>query len=435
MSQHLMAGTRIRERRLLLGMKQAELARLAGISASYLNLIEHNRRRIGGKILLKLAEVLAVEPSLLSDGAGRRLVDGLREAAGGREAFAAEVERAEEFATRFPGWAELLKQLNREREELVQTVTSLTERMAHDPQLAASLHEVISTVTAIHSAASILVDTNELEPEWQGRFHRNINEDSQRLAEGAEALVRYLEGAPEAGKDIRSSHDEMHAFLDSRGYHFPELEGDASEQDISELLRRSSDICGPAAQSLLRGVLQTYAVDAVKLPLDGILKLVSKVGIEPEQIALQYQASLPQVFRRLAMLPVDNAMPVGLLICDVSGAVLFRKPIDDFPLPRSDDGCALWPIYQVLAVPQSPVRVTLQQAGREAGRIQAFAACEQFASARFGYPAVTRAHMLLTPNMDHSDADAARAVGLNCRICTLAQCAARREPSILAKVF
>ncbi|WP_120500925.1 helix-turn-helix transcriptional regulator [Roseovarius sp. EL26] len=435
MSQHLMAGTRIRERRILLGMKQAELARRVSVSPSYLNLIEHNRRRIGGKTLLKIAEVLQVEPNLLSDGAGRLLVNGLREAAGVRAEFAAEVERVEEFAARFPGWAELLKQLNRERDELFQTVTSLTERMAHDPHLAASLHEVISTVTAIHSAASILVDTKELEPEWQGRFHRNINEDSQRLAEGAESLVRYLEGAPEAGKDIRSPHDELHAFLDSRDYHFPELEagaGGAGEHCISDLLQQSSVICGPAARSLLAEVLYTYVADAAKLPIDGILHLISEVGIDPEQIALKYQVTLPQVFRRLAMLPADEVTSVGLMTCDVSGAILFRKPIDGFSLPRSDDGCALWPIYQVLTMPQSPVRVVLRQAGQEAGLTQAFAACELIAPAGFDYPAVMRAHMLLIPDNRLPELDAARTVGLNCRICTLSDCAARREPSILA---
>ncbi|WP_304951541.1 helix-turn-helix domain-containing protein, partial [Sulfitobacter sp.] len=47
-----LTGSRIRERRVMAGLKQAELAQQSGISASYLNLIEHNRRRIGGKLLL-----------------------------------------------------------------------------------------------------------------------------------------------------------------------------------------------------------------------------------------------------------------------------------------------------------------------------------------------------------------------------------------------
>jgi transcriptional regulator with XRE-family HTH domain len=53
-----LTGTRIRERRILIGMRQAELARAAGISASYLNLIEHNRRRVGEDVLAALARAL-----------------------------------------------------------------------------------------------------------------------------------------------------------------------------------------------------------------------------------------------------------------------------------------------------------------------------------------------------------------------------------------
>ena len=53
-----LTGTRLRERRLALGLKQAELAQRVGVSASYLNLIEHNRRRISEDLLARLALAL-----------------------------------------------------------------------------------------------------------------------------------------------------------------------------------------------------------------------------------------------------------------------------------------------------------------------------------------------------------------------------------------
>ena len=46
MPRAALVGSRIRERRSLLGLRQADVARAAGISPAYLNLIEHNRRRI-----------------------------------------------------------------------------------------------------------------------------------------------------------------------------------------------------------------------------------------------------------------------------------------------------------------------------------------------------------------------------------------------------
>jgi transcriptional regulator with XRE-family HTH domain len=64
-------------------MKQSALAEAAGISPSYLNLIEHNRRRIGGKLLIGLARALGVEPGVLSDGADATIHDTLRAAADG----------------------------------------------------------------------------------------------------------------------------------------------------------------------------------------------------------------------------------------------------------------------------------------------------------------------------------------------------------------
>ncbi len=41
-----LTGSRLRERRTALGLRQSDLAERAGISPSYLNLIEHNRRNV-----------------------------------------------------------------------------------------------------------------------------------------------------------------------------------------------------------------------------------------------------------------------------------------------------------------------------------------------------------------------------------------------------
>lgn len=189
MSRGALTGTRIRERRMLIGMRQADLARDVGISPSYLNLIEHNRRRIGGKLLVDLARKLDVEASALTEGAETALLEALREASGVATGSPAELSRTEEFAGRFPGWAQLLSDKSRRVDELERIVEMLTERMTHDPFLSASLHEILSTVTAISSSAAILSDTKDIDPEWQARFLRNLVDESQRLNDGAQALV------------------------------------------------------------------------------------------------------------------------------------------------------------------------------------------------------------------------------------------------------
>ena len=65
MPRDLPAGPRIRERRLAAGMAQAELARLCGISPSYLNLIEHGRRRAGAALVARAAAAMGLDRALL----------------------------------------------------------------------------------------------------------------------------------------------------------------------------------------------------------------------------------------------------------------------------------------------------------------------------------------------------------------------------------
>ncbi|RBI82889.1 transcriptional regulator [Rhodosalinus halophilus] len=434
MARDTLIGSRIRERRMLAGLRQADLARRAGISASYLNLIEHNRRRIGGKLLVRIAEALEVEPSLLSEGAEAALLARLREAAAVQPGNRAEVDRAEEFAGRFPGWAELLADARRRIDALEDTVETLTDRLAHDPHLAASLHEVLSTVTAIRSTAAILAGTEELEREWQDRFHRNLDEDSRRLAEGAQALVTYLDSAADARRSLTSPQEEIEAFLAARDFHFPELEAAGGEPDA---LLDPEALTSEAARQIAARLLRRYAQDARAIPLDLAASVVADHGADPAALAEAAGTDLPCAMRRLAALP--SALlpaPAGLAICDGAGALTFRKPLDDFPLPRFGGGCALWPLFEALARPGQPVARDLVQAGGEARPVRAYAVAAPARPAAFDGPPLMEAHMLVVPaDREEDRARPPLAVGVTCRICPLEGCAARREPSILAAGF
>ena len=57
------------------------MARAAGISAAYLNLIEHNRRPVGARLVLRLAAALDVPPAELAEGREESELAALREAA------------------------------------------------------------------------------------------------------------------------------------------------------------------------------------------------------------------------------------------------------------------------------------------------------------------------------------------------------------------
>lgn len=436
MSRDTLTGSRIRERRAIKGLRQADLARQVGISPSYLNLIEHNRRRIGGKLLVDIAEVLGVEPSMLTEGAEAALISTLREAAAEAGIAMAETDRAEEFAGRFPGWAEVVAWSHRRITSLERTVETLSDRLTHDPRLAASLHEVLSTAAAIRSTASILAETGELEPEWRDRFHKNLNEDSARLANSSKALVNYLDDT-EAGDDRRGApQEEVEAFMAANGHHFPALEAGGADPDA--LVAAAPELTGRAARQVARAVLDQYLADAGAMPLEPFAQAVRERGLDPLALAEAFDTDLPAVFRRIATLP-EATLPgeVGLVICDASGSILFRKAIAGFALPRHGEACPLWPLFTALNRPLVPIRRRVSQLGRTVAEFDCLAVAWPDGQPGFERDPLYRSIMLILPVRPGEEvaATTAQPVGGTCRVCPRSGCEARREPSILSEGF
>lgn len=431
MPMSALTGTRVRERRLALGLRQAEIARAVGISASYLNLIEHNRRRVGAEVLAALAIALGVPVAQLAEGAEGGLVDDLRAAAAAVEALgavsasggaAAEVDRVDEFAGRFPGWAAVVGALHRRTSSLERAVEALNDRMSHDPHLSASLHEVLSALSSVRSTAAILAETEDIEPDWRARFHRNLHEDSERMAAGAEALVAYLDGSEQADDaGISAPLEEIETWLAGRGWALPELE----TGDLSLFEAEVARLASGAARALAGEWLARSAADAAALPMADLVAVAGAMP-DPLRIAAEFGLPVDLVFRRLALMPGRG---YGLVVCDGSGTLLFRRPAEGFPLPRFGAACPLWPLYEALGEPGRAVRADVAVAGRMSRRFRVLAHAVTRHPQGFGGVQLREASMLIAPL---AGAGEALVVGSTCRICPEADCPARREPSIVA---
>jgi hypothetical protein len=417
-------GTRLRERRVTLGLKQAEAAAAAGISAAYLNLIEHNRRGLGPERLQRLAAVLGLDPAALAEDEAGPLAEGLRAVAAqgageGGEAMAAELDRAEEFAGRFPGWAGLILRQHGRIEALRRTVEALNDRLSHDPHLSASLHEVLTAMASVRSVAAILAETPDLEPAWREKFHRNLHEDSERLAKGAEALVDWLDSAGEAAATgALSPQDEVEAWARGRDW---ALAG-AGEDEIAAL--------GSAlARALAREWRDLALRDALALPDEVLATALTRHGPDPVRLALDLGSGILPAMRRIALRPGAD---MGLLVCDASGTPVLRKPVDGFALPRFGAACALWPVFTALARPMQPVEARLETLGAGGRRFLVRAFCEIRLTGGFTGPELRQAAMLILPEPPGSPLPPPDLkVGASCRICPAVACPARREPSIL----
>ena len=437
MATRTLAGSRIRERRIAQGLRQADLALAVGISPSYLNLIEHNRRRIGGKLLQSLAHRLEVDPALLAEGAEQEVIARLGNVAA-RLGEEIGVASSADFANRFPGWANLVIRAGRRIDELERNVETLTDRLTHDPHLAATLHEVLSTVTAIRSTASILTDTREIEPEWRDRFHRNINEDAGRLADRAQALVGFLDGASDTQSEVGSPQEEVAGFLSAYGWHFPALE-EGRAGAVESYLGGAVQIKSSSALAIAGKYLDCYVEDAERMPLAAVRAAIDQQGPDPLRLSTLLGQDLASVMRRLATLPEHG---FGLVVCDASGTMLYRKPTDGFSIPRFGALCPLWPLFQALSRPMMPLSQRVLMPGRggmSEALFDTYAVAQAVLSTDYGADPLLEATMLIAPpNLEgqgQGRESAGRLIGASCRICPRESCAARREPSIVSVRF
>ena len=107
MTERLALGAKLRALRRQQHLTQTELARRLGISPSYLNLIEHNRRAFGADLLVKLGEILPLDLKTFSPEHDGRTATELLEVFGDPmfENFDVIAQDVKELASSYPAAA------------------------------------------------------------------------------------------------------------------------------------------------------------------------------------------------------------------------------------------------------------------------------------------------------------------------------------------
>ena len=414
-------GTRIREGRRAKAMTQAALAAQVGISAPYLNLIEHNRRGIAGKTLAALADALEMPLRDLSKGADQTLLDRLLEAARAEPSVKTETVNIEEFVGRYPGWARLLKRLQDRADHHGEELAALSDQMNRDPFFSEAMHLMLSSITALRSTAEILADDDQLPASMAQRFMQNLRTQAVKLSDTAKGIQAHFDNLNrDAATSEVSSPSE--AFWETRNYFDPDLEG-GNELVSSGDPRLSRD-------------LNDYFSATRQISVDLVLKIAPELDFDPLAISQKTNTPLPLVLRRLAHMPRQEGFPdFGLMICDQAGGVLFRKPLPSLALPRRSGGCPLWPLYRASQRPDQPIKARIVMPSGE--ELLTYSVATFDGEMDFKLPPRMTLSMLFTSVTSTVIAPSERdalpliEVGAQCSICPRKSCAARRNRFIL----
>jgi hypothetical protein len=292
-------GFRIRAARKALGMTQAELAKRLEISASYLNLIEANKRQIGGALLKRIAARLDVETDALTGRAERRMIADLGEVA--MEPLLRHIDLAPDLAPdlvgRHPDWTRALLTLYRAWRDQKAIADALSDRLNQDPVLGNAIHQMLSHVTAIRSSLEILDDMPELDEVQRRSFHEIISTESHRLAETTPLLAGLFD---QSGKLFQASTpaDEVDDFLVQHNAWFPTLE--RAGDDIRREVERHG---GTDEASLAEYLRAKHGTTVARLdsedPRPGGFRNLTRV--DPEAGRITFLANAPRSTRRFQL--------------------------------------------------------------------------------------------------------------------------------------
>ena len=370
--------------------------------------------------MLAIARELGMQPADLTEGADAALINTLTESAKADPKAAPEVDRIEEFVGRYPGWAKLLGSMARTTHEQRETLTAMTDQMAHDPFVSETMHQILSNITAIRSTASILATETDIPKDMYERFLGNLHSDSQRLSDTAQKMVDFFDKEDKSEPSAPTTA-VAHDFWATRDYVLtdePETSPFAQSPNRPDRGRQRSTICAIGQ------------VDASRSRLSKRLKNCTTTQSRcPKPLTLD----LMQVLFRMAQMPSDAPFPTfGLIEVDMSGAVLMRKPTPELALPLYSSACPLWPIYRAFAQPAQILRTVMEMPSGD--RVLAYALAQPKGATDYALPPILRSTMIFSadPKVLGKEHRTPILAGLHCSVCPRKSCDARRVDYILA---
>lgn len=305
-------GIRIRNRRIALGISQTALARDVGISPSYLNRIEGNKREVGGALLMRIAERLGLSIDQLSGENEQRLIQSVEESRLDPVLDGVDLKAgdARELVAQFPEAAAAIGRLHRAYSDATASVEAYANRLKTDPLFSQLLHEILSRITAMRSTAEILAGVPDLGEPDRARFLTTINKDARDLTDTARTLVNYFDQSVVRQRSVSPGRELDDLIIEEKN-HFPALE------EIADALRTEVEAEGAFGEASLSEALdRRFGVRCRKGRVTEQGGFASRFQFDAEHRVLWFRTSTTAATRQfqMARLYAELAAPDALSV-------------------------------------------------------------------------------------------------------------------------
>ena len=436
-------GRTVRRLRLDRKLPQQALATRLGISASYLNLIEHGQRTVSGSLLLKLAETLQLDLSALSGAEERKLEIGLREVFADPLLGADAVPEAEvaALAGSSPNAARAVLALHR------------AWRVAREDAGGIALPSGRRLVLPNEEARDFFDDRANHFPPLEEAAASIAGELGAPPAEMNHAIAERLRRAHDLTVTVQSLDGEFRRFdpaarhlalaetlpRESRGFQMAFQLALIEAREAVETVLAGAAPSSTEAAMLIRIGLINYVAGALLMPYEPFLATAKALRHDVEAVAARFGVSWEQACHRLSTLqrPGVRGVPFFFVRVDPAGNVSKRFSAAGFPFARYGGSCSRWVVHTAFGQPGA-VQVQIAELPDGAAYL-CFARTVIRPALRWGEPrpvhvvamGCSLAHASELAYADGLDLERAKVgIGLSCRLCDRPDCRSRAFPPL-----
>jgi len=454
MSRSAHHGNRIRRLRKRAGWTQAELARRLAISASYLNLLENDKRALTVPLLLKLAELFDVDLASFAADEEAELVADVGEALGDR-LFEDEVPDAgevRELARHAPSVGRSFLRLYKAYREARDRAQTMAAELSDSDELfglesVRVPSEEVSDLIQEHENHFPVLESaaEELRQELAGR---ELEPGLAGFLEGELGVRLAVETSARASGLVRRYDPDRKMLVvsevlprPSRAFQLAHQIGLLTLRPQLDELVRSRTLTTDDSRALGRVALANYFAAAVLMPYEPFLEAARTNRYDIEILEHRFQATFEQVCHRMTSLnrPGAGGVPFHMVRMDIAGNITKRFSRSGIRFARYSGACPRWNVHgafmtpgqirtQVSQMPDGTRYFCIARTVRKAGggfrvpqsRLAIGLGCEvQHA------PALVYADGV---DLDHDGADVP--IGTSCRLCERMDCRQRAFPPL-----
>lgn len=449
MSERLLVGARVRHLREDRGLNQAQLARMLGLSPSYLNQIERDHRPMTVPVLLRLTEAFGVDPTFFSAEDSARLIAELREAlldeAVGLHASPGELSA---LANNHPDVARALVELRRRyRDSVEQTAAQLgaaagaASAMPHERVRDFFYDRQNHFAELDRAAEQLAAELGAFPGDARVAFARRLRDAHgvqviQQTPSGSLAELRHFDPAAKVLRLATQLRPGQQAF--QLATQLALLEHGAQ---LDELASADPRLADTQARTLARIGLAHYFAGAALMPYAAFHAAAEEYRYDVERLSDTFRVGFEVICHRLSTLqrPGLRGLPFSFVRVDRAGNISKRQSATGFHFSRSGGSCPLWNVYEAFTTPGRILRQVAQMPdGRSYFWIARTVARKPVG---FGKPAKVFAlglgcelrhasRLVYADGLDLSDDALMTPIGIGCKSCERAACPQRAFPAV-----